>query len=131
MLTALEHCTIRTTKLSETRQFFEDVLGLQQGPRPPLRMPGFWLYLKEVPVIHLMEIGKHYEQDPFGQILEQEEGSGALDHIAFRGQDLSALLKKLEQLQIAFRRASLPEIGLEQVFVKDPNGIILELNFRD
>ena len=99
MLTALEHCTIRSTKLSETRQFFEDVLGLQQGPRPPLRMPGFWLYLKEVPVIHLMEIGKHYEQDPFGQILEQEEGSGALDHIAFRGQD--------------------------------PNGIILELNFRD
>ena len=130
MLTALEHCTIRTTKLSETRQFFEDVLGLQQGPRPPLRMPGFWLYLKEVPVIHLMEIGKHYEQDPFGQILEQEEGSGALDHIAFRAENLESFLQKLKEHQVEHRRASIPEIALEQVFIKDPNGIVLELNFR-
>jgi catechol 2,3-dioxygenase-like lactoylglutathione lyase family enzyme len=131
MLTALEHCTIRTTNLDETRQFFENVLGLQQGPRPPLKMPGFWLYVGETPVIHLMEIGKNYDKDPFDQALQQEEGSGALDHIAFRGQNLKAFLQKLEDHHIEYRHASIPEIALEQVFVKEPNGIMLELNFRD
>lgn len=130
MLTALEHCTIRTTKLSETRRFFEDILGLKAGPRPPLKMAGFWLYIGGTPVIHLMEVGEHYEKDPFGQLLEQEEGSGALDHIAFRAQNLESFLQKLKAHQVEYRRASIPEIALEQVFIKDPNGIVLELNFR-
>lgn len=131
MLIALEHCTIRTSKLFETRQFFEDILGLKEGLRPPLKMAGFWLYLDKTPVVHLMEIGSRYNRDLFDQPLQQEEGSGALDHIAFRGQDLDAFLKKCERFKIPYRRASIPEIGLEQVFVKDPNGIVLELNFRN
>lgn len=130
MLVALEHCTIRTTRLAETHRFFEDVLGLKAGPRPPLKMAGFWLYIGETPVIHLMEVGERYKQDPFGQLLQQEEGSGALDHIAFRAQDLGSFLQRLQEHHIEYRRASIPEIGLEQVFVKDPNGIMIELNFR-
>lgn len=131
MLVALEHCTIRTTRLAETRCFFEDVLGLKAGPRPPLKMGGFWLYIGETPVIHLMEIGSQYDKDPFDRALRQEEGSGALDHIALRAQNLGAFLQKLEaHHHLEYRRASILEIALEQVFVKDPNGIILELNFR-
>lgn len=130
MLTALEHCTIRTTRLSETRRFFEDILGLRIGPRPALSMPGFWLYIGDAPVIHLMEIGAGYGKDPFDQALQQEDGSGSLDHLAFRAQDLQAFLDRLAQLNIEHRRASIPEMALEQVFLKDPNGIIVELNFK-
>jgi len=96
VLVALEHCTIRTTRLAETHRFFEDVLGLKAGPRPPLKMAGFWLYIGETPVIHLIEVGEHYEKDPFGQLLQQEEGSGALDHIAFRAQSLGDFCKSLK-----------------------------------
>jgi hypothetical protein len=53
-----------------------------------------------------------------------------LDHIAFRAQSLGDFLQKLKDHRIEYRRASIPEIGLEQIYVKDSNGVMIELNFR-
>ena len=46
-LTQLDHCSIRTALLEETRKFYVDVLGLTVGPRPDFPFPGVWLYRGE------------------------------------------------------------------------------------
>ena len=61
-LESLDHCAIRTTRLEETRRFYVEALGLEVGPRPPLALPGYWLYAGGRPIVHLMEIGEHYER---------------------------------------------------------------------
>ena len=59
------------------------------------------------------------------------EVTGSLDHIAFRGTDAAATISRLKARGIAFREAVLSDIGLHQVFVRDPNGIMVEMNFRE
>src|SRR4051812_22964016 len=40
----LNHFSIRTLDIDATRDFYERVLGLTVGPRPPFPFPGLWLY---------------------------------------------------------------------------------------
>ena len=40
----LDHYNLSTRKLKETVQFYEDVLGFVNGPRPQFNFPGAWLY---------------------------------------------------------------------------------------
>ena len=54
-LTQLEHYLVLTADLDRTRDFYRDALGLREGPRPPLGFPGYWLYLGDVPCIHIAE----------------------------------------------------------------------------
>jgi hypothetical protein len=39
----LDHYNVSTRKLKETVQFYEDVLGFVNGPRPQFNFPGAWL----------------------------------------------------------------------------------------
>ncbi len=55
---------------------------------------------------------------------------GSLDHVAFRGHDAGAAIARLRAHGIAFRENLIRDIGLHQVFVRDPNGIVVEMNFR-
>ncbi len=40
----LQHYTIEPSNLEATKDFYCDVLGLENGDRPPLGFPGYWLY---------------------------------------------------------------------------------------
>ena len=44
----LDHINIATPRLAESRDFYVEVLGLQEGPRPPFEFDGYWLYGLEV-----------------------------------------------------------------------------------
>ena len=57
------------------------------------------------------------------------KGSGALDHVAFFATDLAGMLKRLSQMGIEVRRRDVPRLGLHQLFLDDPNGIVVELNY--
>ena len=56
-------------------------------------------------------------------------GSGAVDHVAFFTDGLDGMLAHLESLGIAARQRTVPSVGLHQVFLDDPNGVVVELNF--
>lgn len=131
-LEALDHCAIRTTLLEETLRFYVDALGLEVGPRPPLALPGYWLYAGGRPIVHLMEIGDHYEADVFGQPMHNARGpeGPGVDHVAFRVSGLQALRERLTHLGISYRELSMRAADLHQVFAVDPNGVIAELNFQ-
>jgi hypothetical protein len=56
-------------------------------------------------------------------------GSGAVDHIALFATGLQAKLEHLAKLGIAVRERTVPSIGLHQLFLDDPNGVVIELNY--
>lgn len=119
-VTGLDHYTVKVLDLEATVRFYEDVMGFTNGDRPPFSFPGAWLYCGGHPVVHLIA-----EAAPDGA------GTGTVDHIAFRGRDIEAWTRNLEERGIAFRQRAIPGQGIRQVFVEDPNGITLEINFPD
>jgi catechol 2,3-dioxygenase-like lactoylglutathione lyase family enzyme len=121
---ALEHFTIRCRDLEHTRDFYSGVLGLTVGPRPNFNFAGYWLYAGETPVVHLVA-----DEGAVGA-RDDGESTGRLDHIAFRGENFDAMVALLDAQGIAFRRTTVPGFRLRQLFVRDPDGILVELNFH-
>ncbi len=118
----LDHYNIRTTKVQETIDFYTSVLGLRSGYRPSTR-PGAWLY--DDPQA-LKELEAHLGV----RDLDSLNGSGAIDHVAFLGPDFIASREQLVRLGIPYTERDVPQISLKQLFVTDPNGVTVELNFK-
>ncbi len=138
MSLTLNHYSIRTTDMSATRNFYEGVLGLTVGPRPAFPFPGLWMYRGDHAdvanaVVHIIGMDAN---DPEGlkkylgdRDVTSLKGSGAVDHVAFFADDLASMLAHLKSLGMAARERTVPEIGLHQVFLDDPNGVVVELNY--
>lgn len=138
MALTLNHVSIRTTDIEATRRFYVDVLGLQVGPRPDFPFPGHWLYqgpLTEYAnaAVHVIGIDPH-DASGLQQYLGERgadalHGSGAVDHVAFFATDLQGMMARLQRLGIVPRERTVPGLGLHQLFLDDPSGIVVELNF--
>jgi len=124
-LQGLHHYTIRPADLERTKDFYVDVLGLPIGDRPPLAFPGYWLYCGDVPTVHL--IGPRVEEGP--DVVRDIAPTGLFDHIAFSCNDLGATRTRLEQHNVSFTERVVPRDGQTQIFMRDPDGISVELNF--
>ncbi|MEJ1968305.1 MAG: VOC family protein [Rhizomicrobium sp.] len=122
----LEHYTIRCRSLERTRDFYRDVLGLEAGERPDFPFKGYWMYLGGVPIVHLVDSAESEIRDGPRRGVD----TAALDHIAFRGDDIDATRAVLRAHDLPFREAGVPGGRLQQIFVRDPDGILIELNFR-
>ncbi|MFV0278253.1 MAG: hypothetical protein ACK5HY_13860 [Parahaliea sp.] len=102
------------------RDFYCEVLGLTEGPRPAFNFRGFWLYAQDKAIIHLME--KRHEQG--------QQASLYLDHVAFHMTGANEYLARLEQKGVAFRANHIADFDIFQVFCHDPCGNGVEVNFR-
>ena len=133
-LDTLDHCSIRTVKLNETRAFYVDVLGMADGDRPDFPFPGNWLYVDGHPVVHLVGVDP---DDPSGLVEylgggidpKALDGNGSFDHIAFRATDAPGLIERLKKINVPYRERQVPNMDLYQLFLEDPNGITVELNY--
>jgi catechol 2,3-dioxygenase-like lactoylglutathione lyase family enzyme len=118
---SLQHVNIRCADAKASRDFYVELIGLAEGRRPPFPSQGYWLYLGDVPVVHLVQ---KRESEP-----KRGPGTGELDHVAFEGVDLEATRRLLTERGQSFREAVVPRDGTVQIFVSDPDGVMLELNF--
>jgi catechol 2,3-dioxygenase-like lactoylglutathione lyase family enzyme len=138
----LNHYSIRTTDPEAVASFYKRVLGLSAGPRPAFPFPGIWMYNgshNDVAnaVVHIIgiekkETGEHKNglTDYLGDRDESTlRGTGAVDHIAFFATGLEAMLEHLKTIGIPCRERTTPSIGLHQLFVDDPCGLAVELNY--
>lgn len=138
MALTLNHFSIRTTDMDATRVFYEQVLGMTVGPRPPFPFPGLWLYSGDTgswanAMVHVIGIDKN---DPEGlkrylgdRDISSLHGGGAVDHIALFANGLEGMLTHLQKLGVACRERTVPQIGLHQLFLDDPSGVVIELNY--
>ena len=117
----LDHYNVSTRKLQETVKFYESVLGLVNGPRPPFNFPGAWLYSDGHPVLHLNDIS------PTDR--EQRPDSGVIDHVAFGSRGFEAMKQHLAKSGVPFRVNQVPNSRRWQIFLTDPNNVMIELNF--
>jgi catechol 2,3-dioxygenase-like lactoylglutathione lyase family enzyme len=118
---SLQHINIRAADAGRARDFYVRILGLHVGDRPPFESSGYWLYLGAHPVIHLVQKPPH---EP-----ASARSTGAIDHVAFRGVDIEATRQALTREGIAFEEKIVPRDHSVQLFVLDPDGIRIELNF--
>ena len=82
-LGVLQHFTIEPSDLERTKDFYCEVLGLENGDRPPLGFPGYWLYSGGVPTVHLLGPRKPREGIVVRGTEKKFEDTGRFDHIAF------------------------------------------------
>jgi catechol 2,3-dioxygenase-like lactoylglutathione lyase family enzyme len=126
-ISVLHHINILTNKLEETREFYERVLGLYVGARPNFPDDGYWLFIQgtDHPIVHLSINHK-------GGPDQCAEAGNRIDHVAFFGHDMDKTLKHLDACGVEYRRADdrlYLDATMVQIFLKDPNGITVELGF--
>ena len=115
---AMNHFTILAEDLAATCAFYRDLLGLTEGYRPNMGFPGAWLYAGEVAVLHVVV------KNPL-----PKQRAGVLDHMAFTAADLPGTVAKLKKRGIAYNLGRQVETGTWQLFLHDPNGAKVELDF--
>ncbi len=128
----IEHFLLQTADMEKTRDWYVRVLGMRVGPNPDFKFPVCWLYLGDGDVVHVTEGGANVSENRkryVGQESQATQGSGAVDHIAFRATGLRETLAHLEALGVEFRQRRVDDQGLYQLFMFDPNGVKIELNF--
>ena len=117
-LSSLDHVNIRTANLAPMSAFYEKVLGLNKGPRPPFSFGGAWHYCGGIAAVHLVEVRKA----PAGK-------EPRLEHFAFRAKGMKTFLEKLRQEKTPFDIRVVPDSGIQQVNVSDPDGNHIEIQF--
>ena len=123
-LSDLHHVALKTQDLAASEQFYVDVLGMEKVDRPDFDFPGAWLQMGET-MFHLM--AGYAAQGPDG---ETYRGSGAVDHLAIKARDFDAMREKFELSGIKYKENNIRDFGIWQLFVNDPDGVIIELNFH-
>jgi catechol 2,3-dioxygenase-like lactoylglutathione lyase family enzyme len=138
----LDHYSIRTAEVQRAILFYGQALGFTTGPRPPFPFSGAWLYattpegeITGSGVVHLVEVsgGNSAGLDDYLGVkavsVGTDSGTGNLDHIAFVASDIAETYDRLAQHQIAFRQRKVPTMELHQIFIEDPDGVTIELNY--
>jgi catechol 2,3-dioxygenase-like lactoylglutathione lyase family enzyme len=132
-LSHIEHCLVVADDMEATRDWYCTVLGMEEGPHPDFGFPVHWLYLNGRDVVHIGQSAKHAgeSQKTYLGSTSQDTGSGtgAIGHIAVRATGLKAMMAHPRSRGIEFvvRRAG--NQALYQLFLHDPNGVKIELNF--
>jgi catechol 2,3-dioxygenase-like lactoylglutathione lyase family enzyme len=129
-LSKLDHVLVLTEDIEATRDFYRDALGLEVGDRPPLEFPGYWLYAKGVPCVHVADRTAYtaHSQSMGIPASPPADGTGALDHLAFSGDDHDEAVARLDRSGVEAKRNTVPGIGMRQLFFEDPNGVKIEIN---
>ena len=122
MILSINHIQLVAEKdlVFKLRDFYCDVVGLSQGFRPAFERFGFWLYIGDKDVLHLITPKDGDGRSPI---------KSSFDHVAFKADDYEGALKKLKTLNIPFEEKLIPGMSAHQIFLFDPAGNRVELNF--
>jgi catechol 2,3-dioxygenase-like lactoylglutathione lyase family enzyme len=125
---ALDHVNIITSDIEASARFYAQLLGLEprDGPPPLTHANARWMYDQAGrAILHLnsLDCPRAYDR-------EVHPGpTGAMHHVALRCSGYEEVRARLEGAGLEYRVNEVPAIGLRQVFVLDPNAVLLELNF--
>jgi catechol 2,3-dioxygenase-like lactoylglutathione lyase family enzyme len=129
----IEHFLVASDDIDATRDWYARVLGMRPGAHPDFGFPVHWMYLGEIDVVHIGPSAKkagEIQKKYLGRASQDSgAGTGALDHIAFRATGLPAMLAHLREEGVSFSQRRANGQALFQLFLYDPNGIKIELNY--
>jgi catechol 2,3-dioxygenase-like lactoylglutathione lyase family enzyme len=125
---ALDHFNIVTRDLDRAEAFYRELLDLEArpGPRPLTHATARWMYdTGGRAVLHLngLDAPRIFDRDM------APSATGALHHIALRCTGYDETLARIAAMALDHRANAVAAAGLRQLFVHDPDGVLLELNF--
>jgi catechol 2,3-dioxygenase-like lactoylglutathione lyase family enzyme len=111
----LNHVMLRVTDLAASEQFYGEILGLSRLPRPAFDFPGAWFALGRQEL--------HLVADPKPPV-----GPRGHHHFAIWVEDHAAAHADLKRKGWPHLRGpQLRPDGVNQLFVTDPDGYVIEL----
>ena len=126
----LQHCGLIVSDLERSRRFYGGALGLEELPRPAnFAFAGVWFGLGDTE-IHLLA-----EADTTARAGMPPPGpglaGGLATHLALEVDDLPAWQARLGEHEITPASGPMPRgDGVDQLFVFDPDGYVVELFAR-
>jgi len=115
----LHHIARTTRRPDESRDFYCQVLGFREMPRPVFDFRGSWLYGYDVQ-IHIIE-NTVRAGDPDPDHIDTRD-----NHIAFAVEDQDAVKTRLEHHGVPYRE-QVNAGGTHQIFFQDPDGHHIEV----
>jgi glyoxylase I family protein len=121
----INHVNLRAPRemLDQLKDFYCAVVGLEVGPRPPFPAFGYWLYAGDRAVVHL------YQASP--DEVRQTNVETTFDHVAFDCEDSEGVEARLRERGVRYDKTVVPASRQLQLFVVDPAGNKVELNFGE
>lgn len=116
----LNHINIETADIDRSASFYTDVLGLVSGERPEFDRPGHWMYMDNMPIVHIIS------PLPDNKLLTGSKHA-AISHFALRIKDFEAMREHLINLSIPYTEVGVPGSDRRQFFIDDPDGVVVEL----
>lgn len=125
---ALDHVNVVTADLDRAESFYRALLALETRPAPPplTRETARWMFdTSGRAVLHLnsLDLPRLFDRDI------APGPTGALHHVAFRCTGYGDTVARISAMALDHRCNNVTAIGLRQIFVADPDGVLLELNF--
>jgi catechol 2,3-dioxygenase-like lactoylglutathione lyase family enzyme len=123
----LQHCGLVVADLERSRRFYGGALGLEEVPRPHnFVFEGTWFQVGE-DQIHLL-----VESETTSRAGAEDPGPsaavGLATHIALEVDDLARAMTRLDDHDVSLIGGPMPRgDGYDQVFVRDPDGYVVEL----
>ena len=123
----LHHITIVAADLAETVRFYENLLDFRMSERPEgMSKAGGWLLDADgQPIVHLLT----FDPARHGAAERRAMPTGSIDHVALVCEDFADTIRRCQEFGVAHKVNDREYAGLRQVFVTDPNNVVLELNF--
>jgi catechol-2,3-dioxygenase len=124
MILSINHIQLVAEKdlVIQLHAFYCNVVGLTEGFRPAFERFGFWLYIGDKDVVHLIT-----PKEGDSRSLQKS----SFDHVAFKTTHYQNVLRKLQLLNIPFEEKPIPGMTAHQIFLRDPAGNRVELNFDE
>jgi catechol 2,3-dioxygenase-like lactoylglutathione lyase family enzyme len=125
---ALDHVNIITADVAGTARFYAELFELEprDGPPPLTHENARWMYDeggRAIVHINSLDCPRSYEREV------RAGPTGALHHVALRCSGYEELRARLKQRRIAHQLNDVTAVRLRQIFLLDPNQVLLELNF--
>jgi len=112
----LNHVAIHVADVARSCAFDRDVLRLESLPRPAFDFPGAWFRLGTAQELHLI-----------GRVIANVPPVNSNDHFALRVEDIVAWEQHLRDVGAEYRPKKQRPDGAWQIFLRDPDGHIIEL----
>jgi len=114
----LDHVNIHTANVDRMVEWYDRVLGMRAGDRPPFSFPGAWLYCGGEPTVHLVGVD------------EQPQTAGLqLEHFAFSATGLKDFMERLKREGVRYDARKVPRSDGVQINVWDPDGNHIHIDF--
>jgi len=121
-INVLHHVTVKTDDLEATRDFYRDVLGLEEGFRPDLDS-------RVIGSIAATCRWCIWCRGRTRSAADRRATPGRSTIFAFLASDFDGIKAKLEKYRIKYRENHIAKPPIDQLFFPDNNNVMVELNF--